>query len=145
MNFYDILLAKKLGGGGSQPTLIEKTITANSTYNASDDNADGYSKVTVNVESEYNAKYVKNPGTTFNASDSLVELSIPEGYTNFTAGQFRYSNALKKIGIPSTMPTIPSNAFAYNNNLETITINQPEGSISGAPWGAPNATVVWTG
>ena len=34
-------------GGGS--TLITKIITANGTYNASSDNADGYSSVTVNV------------------------------------------------------------------------------------------------
>lgn len=32
-------------------TLISKTITQNGTYNASDDNADGYSSVTVNVSS----------------------------------------------------------------------------------------------
>lgn len=37
------------GGGGS--TLIEKTITDNGEYLASDDSADGYSKVTVNVSS----------------------------------------------------------------------------------------------
>ena len=36
-------------GGGSSATLITKTITANGTYNASDDSADGYSSVTVNV------------------------------------------------------------------------------------------------
>lgn len=35
------------GGGGS--TLIAKSITANGTYNATDDSADGYSQVTVNV------------------------------------------------------------------------------------------------
>ena len=35
------------GGGGS--TLITKSITANGTYNASSDNADGYSSVTVSV------------------------------------------------------------------------------------------------
>ena len=35
-------------GGGS--TLITKTITANGTYNATDDSADGYSEVTVNVQ-----------------------------------------------------------------------------------------------
>lgn len=35
------------GGGGS--TLIERTITENDVYFASDDDADGYSKVTVNV------------------------------------------------------------------------------------------------
>ena len=33
----------------STPTLITKTITANGTYNASSDSADGYSSVTVNV------------------------------------------------------------------------------------------------
>lgn len=34
---------------GETPTLVTKTITANGTYNASSDNADGYSQVTVNV------------------------------------------------------------------------------------------------
>lgn len=34
---------------GSTPTLITKNITQNGTYNASSDNADGYSSVTVNV------------------------------------------------------------------------------------------------
>lgn len=32
-----------------EPDLIEKTVNANGTYNASTDNADGYSKVIVNV------------------------------------------------------------------------------------------------
>jgi hypothetical protein len=35
--------------GGSSATLITKNITENGTYNASSDNADGYSSVTVNV------------------------------------------------------------------------------------------------
>ena len=37
------------GSGGSSPTLITKNITANGTYNASSDGADGYSSVIVNV------------------------------------------------------------------------------------------------
>lgn len=37
------------GGGSESATLITKTITANGTYDAEDDNADGYSSVTVNV------------------------------------------------------------------------------------------------
>ena len=37
------------GGGGPAPTLITKSITENGTYNAQDDNADGYSQVSVNV------------------------------------------------------------------------------------------------
>lgn len=35
---------------GSSSTLVTKSITANGTYNASNDNADGYSEVTVNVQ-----------------------------------------------------------------------------------------------
>jgi hypothetical protein len=33
----------------NSPTLVSKSVTANGTYNASSDNADGYSSVTVNV------------------------------------------------------------------------------------------------
>ena len=40
-------------GGGGSTTLIEKSITANGEYNASDDSADGYSKVTVDVANSY--------------------------------------------------------------------------------------------
>lgn len=39
----------KVTGNASSPTLITKSITANGTYNASSDSADGYSSVTVNV------------------------------------------------------------------------------------------------
>lgn len=37
--------------GGSTPKLIEKTITENGTYNAADEGADGYSAVTVDIDS----------------------------------------------------------------------------------------------
>lgn len=37
------------GDGGVSPTLITRSITENGAYNASSDNADGYSQVTVNV------------------------------------------------------------------------------------------------
>lgn len=53
MNYFDMLLAKKLVGGSPtpEPILITKSITANGEYLASSDNADGYSAVTVNVDS----------------------------------------------------------------------------------------------
>lgn len=41
-----------LSTGSGSATLITKTITQNGTYNASSDNADGYSSVTVNVSPE---------------------------------------------------------------------------------------------
>lgn len=49
------------------------------------------------------------------------------------------------IDFPSSLTSIQGNIFTNCTNLTTITINKTQGSISGAPWGAPNATVVWTG
>lgn len=55
VDLYDLAFAKNISGGGTTPTLVEKSITANGVYNAADDNADGYSKVTVNVPNSYTA------------------------------------------------------------------------------------------
>ena len=61
MDYYDILLAKKLsGGGGGGSTLINKNITENGTYNASSDNADGYKEVVVNVPTLVASKPLKS-------------------------------------------------------------------------------------
>ena len=51
------------GGGGASAILIEKPITANGTYNAISDGADGYSKVTVNVPNVIPDGYIKPSGT----------------------------------------------------------------------------------
>ena len=54
-DLHDLLIAgRMLGGSGTpapEPTLITKSIAANGTYSAADDSADGYSAVTVNVDS----------------------------------------------------------------------------------------------
>lgn len=57
MDLYNMLLAKKLsgGGGGDTFTLVDKTISANGTYNASSDDADGYKKVVVDVPNSYDS------------------------------------------------------------------------------------------
>lgn len=46
---HTLKLEKQTSSGGGSATLITKSITANGTYSASDDSADGYSSVTVNV------------------------------------------------------------------------------------------------
>lgn len=59
MNYFDVLWSRRFGaGGGSAPVLIDKNITANGTYNASDDNADGYSAVVVNVDTNLTVSQV---------------------------------------------------------------------------------------
>lgn len=72
-------------GEGGTGTLIEKTITSNDTYNAADDNADGYSKVTVNVPSAEPTLITKSiiQNGTYNASSDnadgyiSVEVEVP--------------------------------------------------------------------
>lgn len=49
MDVFSYTLGKKAGGGGTPATLIDKNISANGTYNASQDEADGYKKVVVDV------------------------------------------------------------------------------------------------
>ena len=63
------------GGGGGEAVLIDKTINANGTYNASSDNADGYKKAVVNVPNSYAAgdegKVVSNGALVAQGSDTV--------------------------------------------------------------------------
>jgi len=50
-NFYELFPEEDPhGGGGTPAVLIDKSITENGVYNATDDSADGYSSVDVNVK-----------------------------------------------------------------------------------------------
>jgi len=55
-------------GGGGSATLITKSITANGTYDAEDDSADGYSSVTVNVPSSAASSWTKVAETSYQVS-----------------------------------------------------------------------------
>lgn len=77
MSFYHALLGRALaGGGGSEPVLISKTITSNGTYDASDDNADGYKDVSVSVPNTYTEadedKVVHNGELVAQTSDTVT-------------------------------------------------------------------------
>lgn len=62
--------------GGTQPTLITKTIGSNGTYNASSDSADGYSSVTVAVPTSAGTQYVT--GTfTGDTEGTALAVTIP--------------------------------------------------------------------
>lgn len=56
---------------------------------------------------------------------------------------FKNCNINGKIIIESTIETINATAFDNCTGDFEIHINKPTGSITGAPWGATNAKVVW--
>lgn len=101
-----------------EPTLGTKTITANGTYNASDDNLDGYSSVTVNVTSGGSSKFA-----------SLVDRSITQvtaedlsGVTRIGKYAFNECQQLTSIDIPSSVTYIGDYAFQACASLTSITI-----------------------
>lgn len=68
---------------------------------------------------------------------------LPTGWSDSNWDEY----PMRDITIPSGVTTIDPQAFAGpgDNVVKTITVNKPENSIPGAPWGATNATVIWTG
>ena len=74
--------------------------------------------------------------------ESLKNVTIPNSVTKIEERAF-LSNNLTNITIPDSVTSIGTNAFLWCDNLTNITIQKAKDSISGAPWGAENATVTW--
>lgn len=84
------------------------------------------------------------PQQAFQDCTSLTDVVIPDGV--LTIGMLAFQSCgMSAIDIPSTVTSINSMTFTGCTKLTQIVIHQPSGSISGAPWGATNATVTWTG
>ena len=75
----------------------------------------------------------------------LALTSLPDGLTTINNYAFRYCVGLTTLTIGSAIKSIATDAFDDCTNLKTIIINRAEGTVSGAPWGATNATVQWVG
>lgn len=115
-------------GGGS--TLITKSITANGTYNASSDNADGYSSVTVAVPS----KLVTGTFTGTTAG-SAMDVSLPytgDGYQIAfqiypTGGTYKdgstFYDKVQKDAVDTVMGVKADIATPPNYNSTNVTEN----------------------
>lgn len=130
-------------------TLIEKSITENDTYNATDDSANGYSTVNVDVDNTYTAddegKVVSNGELvaqtaypteitendtydTTNYNSITVNVSSGGGgnATFATATEFNYADdylsLLTNIDIPSGVETIGYGGFQNCSSLISVTI-----------------------
>lgn len=90
----------------------------------------------------------------FSRCVSLEDVTIDNGVETIMEA-FNGCSSLGTITIPASVTRIAKpmriggatsdGAFSDCSNLTTITIHKTENSIEGAPWGATNATVVWTG
>lgn len=57
-----------------------------------------------------------------------------------------YLTGLIEVSLPSTLEKLDGEAFGGSYNLKKITINKPENSLPGKPWGASASVIIeWTG
>ena len=144
MNNFDVLLGMKLGGGGGSSTLVEKTITANGTYNPADDNADGYSSVTANVPNTYTiadeGKVVSSGALTAQSSRNIdanglydttlnnsVSVDVPNSYTVADEGKVVSSGAL----VSQTATTCDSNGTIDTTLNNSVVVDVPNTYTAG--------------
>ena len=140
MNNFELLLAKELSGGGAAPTLITKNITANGTYTASDDSADGYSSVSVDVPNSYTTqdegKVVSNGalvaqtsttvsqnGTVNTTANNQVVVDVPNTYTQADEGKVVSNGALISQTVYPTTITENGTYDTTTNNSVTVEIS----------------------
>ena len=102
------------GGGGSTPTLITKSITQNGTYLATDDNADGYSEVEVDVAgSEIDKVYFQ---TSFSKGDTPLTITLLE-----TANKTSHIKLTGSVWAPSIPTGYTATTGTISNNSFTTT------------------------
>lgn len=152
MSVHDTLLAVSgvLGGsgsGGGSATLITKSVTQNGTYNASSDNADGYSKVTVDVPNTYEAldegKVVKNGDlvpqiTSLVDRNSVVDTTTINQLTVAVPNTYDAEDEGKVLQNGELVPQIIS-LFDTNGVFDTTKIRQITVAVSGGGSADPNA------
>lgn len=113
-NVTSVMYITELNGSA---WLIEKNVTSNGTYNAEDDNADGYSSVTVNVPTG-------TARTSANLTASGATVTVPAGL---------YSEQATKSVASGTEGTPVATKGTVSNHAVSVTpsVTNTEGYISG--------------
>lgn len=100
---------------GSEPVLIAKTITENDTYNASDDEADGYSSVTVNVPNTYDAG---DEGKVVSSGELVSQTALPGQVTmNGTINTTLYNSVSINVQAQGGNDIKPVRFYDYDGTL----------------------------
>ena len=135
------------GGGGAKEPYIEET------YDASGDLIDvnlvGYTVIRPNAFSSCtNLALTSLPSgitsiesNAFYSCINLALTSLPSGLKSIGSNAFYGCTGLTSITFKGKPSSIHSNAFPNCTNLKTINVPWARGELSGAPWGAKNATI----
>lgn len=127
------------------PTLISKSIVANGTYDAEDDNADGYSSVRVNVPNSYSAQdegkvvssgalvaqesqNVLQNGTYDTTLKNQVVVAVPNSYSASDEGKVVSGGAL--VGQTSRNVTVNGTYDTTTNNEVVVDVSGGGGTLT---------------
>lgn len=108
-NGFHIIKQYSIAEVAVYPTLIAKTISANGTYNASDDNAYGYGSVSVNVPEKKLGTKTINANGDYNATDDSLD-----GYSNVSVSVPEKTLTTKTITANGTYNATDDNADGYS-------------------------------
>lgn len=141
----DDLTLVDVSGGGS--TLITKSISANGTYNASSDSADGYSQVNVAVPNTYTnadegkvvsdgalvaqtSKNINSNGTHSTVTNNQVVVAVPNSYSASDEGKVVSNGAL----VAQTSDTVTTNDTYDTTLINSLTVNVSGGGCTESVW-----------
>ena len=74
---------------------------------------------------------------------NLTQIALPEGLISLDTAAFYDCESLTSITLPSSLTSVSDSVFMNCQNLTDIFCKFTEGSVSGEPWGAPNATITY--
>lgn len=77
----------------------------------------------------------------FESCSNLALTSLPAGIKSIGGMAFKKCDKLTELTFNGKPTSITDTAFQYCFNLHTINVPWAEGEVSGAPWGATNATI----
>lgn len=145
--FFDSMFTASVLGGssGPAPVIVTKNITANGTYSAVDDQANGYDPVIVDVPNTYtagdegkvvdNGQLVAQTSTTATANGTIdtttnnqVIVNVPNSYTAGDEGKVVSNGAL--VAQTAYPTTITENDTYDTTNYNSITVNVSGGTSS---------------
>ena len=79
--------------------------------------------------------------TAFYGCDGLVDITIPSSIISIGSFAFQNCNNLASVTIINNAMSFGMSPFSGCSKLKIINVPWSEGAVSGAPWGATNATI----